>query len=103
MGERLTIEELRRRYDGEWVIVVDPDSTPEQGVLSGVVVAHSPDRNEAYDGMLKAEGGRFASLCFKELPEGWTFGVERPGFLAAFHLWLPSTACSASTSSSVCA
>lgn len=77
MGERLTIEELRERYDGEWVLVVDPETDEMHEVLSGVVAVHSHDRDEMYDGMLKLSPrpSHAATLCFKELPENWALAL----------------------------
>ena len=45
-GERLTMEEIERRYPDEWVALVDDDFHENNMVLSrGVVFAHSLDRN----------------------------------------------------------
>lgn len=75
MGERLTIEELRERYDGEWVVVADPETDDAHEVLSGILVAHDPDREEVYDAMLRANGRHFATLCFQKMPQGWTLAL----------------------------
>ena len=42
----LTMEEIRSRYDGEWVIIDEPELDEHLQVLQGAVVFHSPDRLE---------------------------------------------------------
>ena len=72
MGERLTIDELRERYDGEWVALVDFENDPESDEITvGRVIAHGPDR-DAFDNELDRLRPRsFAVECFKSLPAGW--------------------------------
>jgi hypothetical protein len=44
VAEKLSWEEIKKRYPDEWVALVDddwPDTLPEP--LSGIVYAHSPD------------------------------------------------------------
>ena len=45
MTEKLTWDEIKQRYDGEWVLLLNydwPDHTPWP--RAGVVCAHDPDR-----------------------------------------------------------
>lgn len=47
--ERMTREEMERAYDGEWVLIDRPETDAAMRVVSGVVVAHSPDRVAAWE------------------------------------------------------
>jgi hypothetical protein len=46
MTEYMTIAEIEARFPGEWILVIDPDTGPDLKVRSGVVAAHSKDRDE---------------------------------------------------------
>jgi len=43
--EVLTIEEIKNRYDSEWVLIADPELDEDFNVLSGKVIYHHRDRN----------------------------------------------------------
>jgi hypothetical protein len=67
--EILTIEEIRKRFDGEWVLVGDPELSDMQKVLSGKVLSHSKDRDEVYRKGLELRPKHSAVLCFAKIPE----------------------------------
>jgi hypothetical protein len=46
MGEKLSLEEIWRRYPNEWVVLVDTDWV-NMTTTAGVVYGHSPDREQA--------------------------------------------------------
>lgn len=69
MDEVLTLEELRKRYDGEWVLVGDPELTDMNEVVRGKVLAHSPDRDEVYRKLAELRPKRSAMECFKRVPD----------------------------------
>ena len=46
--EILTLEEIKQRYPHEWVLIVEPEIDKYLNVIRGKVLAHSPDRDEAY-------------------------------------------------------
>ncbi len=48
MNEVLTVQEIEARYQSEWVLVEDPEVTPQLEVISGKVLYHSKDRDEVY-------------------------------------------------------
>ncbi len=65
----LTRAEMEQRYDGEWVFVADPVQDDNLEVLSGTVLAHSPDRDEM-DRQVRQSGVRSgAYLCFVPDPD----------------------------------
>lgn len=71
MGERLTIEEIRERYDGEWVALVEVENDENDEIVAGRVIAHDPDGDEVYDEIGRVAPRAFAVECFQETPEGW--------------------------------
>jgi len=47
-GNVLPIEEIRRRYDSEWLLIVEPETDQNHNVIRGRVLWHSKDRDEVY-------------------------------------------------------
>lgn len=70
MEEVITYEQMKNRYDGEWVLVDEPETDEAHQVIWGRVVAHSSARDEVYAKMRGLPLRRFALLCFKKVPEG---------------------------------
>ena len=48
MAEILNIDEIKSRYDGEWVLIGDPVADESLTVVRGSVLWHSKDRDEVY-------------------------------------------------------
>jgi hypothetical protein len=46
MPNVMTLKEIESRFPDEWILVIDPDMGPDLAVRSGVVAAHSKDREE---------------------------------------------------------
>ena len=44
----LSVQEIRTQYDGEWVLIDDPEVDASLGVQRGRVLWHSKDRDEVY-------------------------------------------------------
>lgn len=42
--EILTMDEIKKRFDSEWVLVADPEEDENFNVLSGRVICHHKDR-----------------------------------------------------------
>ena len=49
----MTIEEMRERFDSEWVLIDEPETDEQLQVLSGRVILHSADRKEFNQKMLE--------------------------------------------------
>ncbi len=67
----MTIEEIESQFDGEWVLVGDPETDYALKVTRGKVLCHSHDRDVVYDfvGTLGTnEFKRLATLCNKDVP-----------------------------------
>ena len=48
-GEYLTMAEIQKKYPQEWVLIDRPKTAPNQHVLAGHVLFHSPDKLAVYD------------------------------------------------------
>ncbi|MBS1786086.1 MAG: hypothetical protein JST85_00080 [Acidobacteria bacterium] len=53
--EILTIDEIKKRFDSEWVLVADPELDEDFNILSGKVIWHHKDKLIFDDEMLKIE------------------------------------------------
>jgi hypothetical protein len=71
MGEVLTRAEMEAKYDGEWVLVGDPEMDEYMRVLRGTVLVHSKDGEEFSHQRLalKSRPARTATLWFGKMPE----------------------------------
>ncbi len=49
MNEVLTRAEMEARFDGEWVLIADPELDENQDIQRGRVVYHGKDREAMYD------------------------------------------------------
>jgi hypothetical protein len=67
--EILTLDQIRQRYDGEWVLIAYNEIDHNLIPLSGEVLAHSSDRDEVYHAVSQADGRDIAIECFVEVPE----------------------------------
>lgn len=48
MTEKLTWEEIKKRYPDEYVVLIDPEVDETDTVLAGTVVDHGKDKHEMY-------------------------------------------------------
>ena len=69
MKDVLTMSEIKRRYDSEWVLLQDPVTDESMDVVSGKVLFHSRDRDEVYRRAVKLRPKRFAMLYVGKLPK----------------------------------
>jgi len=54
-GEILTIEEICSRYPREWVLIADTESDDQWNPIRGEVLAHSPERDQIDQVLMKFE------------------------------------------------
>lgn len=71
ISEVLTFEEMQRRYDLEWVLIVELESDENMQVVRGQVLAHSPNRDEIYDVLSRFPGRSLAIEYMGTPPENW--------------------------------
>jgi hypothetical protein len=73
MAEILSYEEIKRRYDGHWVIIAHTKVDDDLEVLTGEVLAHSPNETEIYQ-LLSLASGRDVSIEYVgSVPESIVF------------------------------
>jgi hypothetical protein len=69
MAEILNIDEIKSRYDGEWVLIGDPVADESLTVVRGSVLRHSKDRDEVYRKARELKPLHSAILFFGHLPK----------------------------------
>ena len=69
MDKALTIDEIHRRFAGEWVLVEDPVTNEDLEVVRGIVRHHSKDRDEVYRQAIALRPQRFAMLYTGAIPK----------------------------------
>jgi hypothetical protein len=70
MAQQMTMAEVRARFDGEWVLLEDPETNDALDVLGGTVACHSRDRDEVYRQAVARRPRRAAVVFTGELPDG---------------------------------
>ena len=69
MEETLTRAEIEARYDGEWIVIADPEVDDHLEVLRGRVVAHGTDRDEVYQRAIDLRLKEAAFLYTGRIPD----------------------------------
>jgi len=69
MAEILNLDEIKSRYDGEWVLIGDPVADESLTVVRGSVLWHSKDRDEVYRKARELKPVHSAILFFGHLPK----------------------------------
>ncbi|MDE2938734.1 MAG: hypothetical protein OXR67_07410 [Chloroflexota bacterium] len=69
MNEVMTLKEIEEIFISEWVLVADPELTPQFEVVRGKVVYHCADRDELYRKIGELGLERSAILYTGSVPE----------------------------------
>ena len=69
MIEVLSFDQIKARYDGEWVLIGDPITDDSLSVLRGEVLWHSKDRDEVYRKAREIRPAHSAILFLGSLPQ----------------------------------
>ncbi len=69
MNEVLTRAEMEARFDGEWVLIADPEVDNNLEVLHGRVVSHGEGPEAVYQEAIDQHVRHWASLYFGGMPE----------------------------------
>lgn len=62
MNEILTMEEIERKFDGEWVLIEDVETDEKLEIVRGKVTYHGNDKNELHRCAMKTKTKHLASL-----------------------------------------
>lgn len=65
----MTVEEIRAQFEGEWVLLEDPQTDDALEVVRGKVLHHSKDRDEVYREAVARRPQRSAILYTGQMPE----------------------------------
>ena len=69
VNEVLTVAEIESRFAPEWVLIGDPQTDEEQRLVAGIVLYHSPDRDEVYRKAGEMQLDRIAVRYFGTWPD----------------------------------
>lgn len=69
MNKILTITQIEIQFEGEWILIEDPQTNEALEVQSGRVCWHSKDRDEVYRKAVELRPKRFAMLYTGKMPE----------------------------------
>ena len=75
MNEYISIDEINKRFDSEWVLLEDPQTSERMEVLGGKLLYHSKDRAEFDRNSVRFQGTRFAVLFTGKMPEDMVFAL----------------------------
>jgi hypothetical protein len=69
MQEVLTLSEINDRFNGEWVLIADPQVNEAMELVRGAVVFHSKCRDEVYRRAIDLRLPSSATLYTGQIPE----------------------------------
>ena len=69
MTNVMPVEEIKSRFESEWVLIEDPETDENLNVISGRVLHHSKDRDEVYRKAVSLRPKRSAVIYTGEIPE----------------------------------
>ena len=69
MIEVLSVAEIYEKYDSEWVLLEDPETTESLEITRGKVLWHSKDRDELYRKARELRPKHSAVLYSGHIPE----------------------------------
>ena len=67
----MKLEEIKKKYQGEWVLIEYKELDENLIPLEGEVLAHSPNRDEIYKEQLNYKDKQLAIDYLGNIPEDW--------------------------------
>ena len=56
-GEKMTVEEMSKKYPNEWLFIIEPNTRKNTThLVSGIVQVHSKSRDDVYEASRKFKG-----------------------------------------------
>ncbi len=62
MSEILTMEEIEKKFDGEWVLIEDVEANEQLEVIRGKVTYHGKNKEQLDKRAMKSESDHIATL-----------------------------------------
>ena len=57
VGERMTVEEMSKKYPNEWLFIIDPETRENTtSLVSGIIQVHSKSRDDVSEASGKFKG-----------------------------------------------
>ena len=75
MPDVLTLSEMCERFQGEWLLIEDPEVDHDMEVIRGTVTCHSKDRNEVDRVALERRPRNAAYRYTGEIPNDMEFAL----------------------------
>jgi hypothetical protein len=75
MEESITYAEIKKKYDGEWVLIIDPVTTKDLEIVEGKVAFHSKDRDDVWRVAKKLRPKHSAVLFFGRPPKNMEYAL----------------------------
>jgi hypothetical protein len=75
MNELMSYAEMKTAFDGEWVLIGDPQTTRTLEITGGKILWHSKDRDEVYRKAVELKPKHSAVLYLGKLPEGMEYAL----------------------------
>ena len=75
MNEVMTWAEIEAAFDGEWVLIEDPETTPVLQIIRGKVVFHSKSKEQVLAVMKKLPRLQHAFLYIGEPPKDLEYAL----------------------------
>ena len=69
MGEIVTLAEIQKKYDSEWILLEDPEVETGLKIKRGKLLWHSKDRDEVYRKAREIKPKHSAVLYAGKLPQ----------------------------------
>ena len=75
MNQTISFAEIKEKFDGEWVLIVDPVTTKDLDIVEGKVLWHSKDRDEVYRKAMEFRPKHSAVLFVGQPPQRMEFAL----------------------------
>jgi hypothetical protein len=75
MQELISFAEINKRYEGEWVLIIDPVTKKNLEIIEGTVACHSLDRDEVYQRAMELRPKHSAILFLGRPPQNMEFAL----------------------------
>ena len=69
MDGEMTIAQLQRKYDGEWILMADPKVDEGLRPTRGKVISHNPNRDVIDQDLLRSKPKKFAIFFAGKMPK----------------------------------
>ena len=66
----MTINEMEKQFEGEWILIGEPQTNDKLEVVEGTILHHSKDRDEVYRRAVALHPKRYAVLFTGKMPAG---------------------------------